>query len=55
MEEKLSELETDLVDNYGLVRRCKEPEVIHGVASCNYKGKQLIGWQDTILKMFNEI
>ena len=38
LENKFTQLEHDLVEDYGLIRRCKEPVIDHGVASCNYKG-----------------
>ena len=36
LEDIVSRIEESLVEDYGLVRRCRLPLFDHGVASCNY-------------------
>ena len=36
MEDVVSRIEESLVEDYGLVKRCRLPHFDHGVASCNY-------------------
>ena len=38
LEATVAQLEESLVRDYGLVKRCREPRLEHGVAACNYQG-----------------
>ena len=39
LEATVAQLEESLVRDYGLVKRCREPGLEHGVAACNYQGE----------------
>ena len=39
LELTVAELEDSLVEDYGLIKRCRTPTFEHGVASCNHFGK----------------
>ena len=39
LEATVAQLEESLVRDYGLVKRCREPRLQHGVAACNYQGE----------------
>ena len=39
LEATVAQLEESLVRDYGLVKRCREPRLEHGVAACNYQGE----------------
>lgn len=38
LELTVAELEDSLVEDYGLIKRCRMPTFEHGVASCNHLG-----------------
>ena len=40
LEITVAELEESLVEDYGLIKRCRLPTFEHGVASCNHLGKK---------------
>jgi len=37
LEKEVAQLEDSLVTDYGLIRRCRLPQIEHGKASCNFK------------------
>ena len=46
LELTVAELEDSLVEDYGLIKRCRTPTFEHGVASCNHLGKICLGILD---------
>ena len=46
LELTVAELEDSLVEDYGLIKRCRTPTFEHGVASCNHLGKISLGILD---------
>ena len=52
LELTVAELEDSLVEDYGLIKRCRTPTFEHGVASCNHLGKlnqHLLGKIEAVL------
>ena len=47
LEVTVAELEESLVEDYGLIKRCRMPTFEHGVASCNHLGKMSFSILDT--------
>ena len=47
LEITVAELEESLVEDYGLIKRCRMPTFEHGVASCNHLGKMSFSILDT--------
>ena len=47
LEITVAELEESLVEDYGLIKRCRMPTFEHGVASCNHLGNMRLRILDT--------
>ena len=52
LEITVAELEESLVEDYGLIKRCRMPTFEHGVASCNHLGNLRSRILDINMKIF---